>query len=660
MNTAAKNIEKRLSVSWIYLFGKILLVIALSRTKIIETYPFGIAFSAVFAEENAIAAIAALVFGMLWAGKWTAAKYISAILIYVAAVRFRKLKNLQVKAVALGAALIVSAAVTAMKAGASVAEFILIVPETFAVGGLFYLFSSEKKDGMTEYAKGILLVGACLGGFYGIKIPYIAADFAILAGVLAIMCVSYSCDAAIAALTGAVLGIMILTENPESIATAGIFALSAASASVVAKMGKAGVSTGFLSGVTVCVLCMGRLGALSIADIFAAPIIFLLLPENLLMRIEDMLNGIFITDGIENEMVAEKLKTVARAVGDLGNGVKILSENAVKENDLYEAVCERVCKGCRNYAYCVEEDAAAAMTELKEVIERDGFLNFSNAPQRFGNLCIRSENLMREFSHLYELYKQNEVHKGEAAYDRNIVINQYDEISNIIDSLSQSVSDSREKTENFEVSVAVCQEPRGEQEINGDTVIHFKKGSRYFVILCDGMGSGKAAREISSLSARLFSEFLNSGISKQAAVKMINSALALNVDRESFSSADILEIDLVTGEAEFMKIGSAQSFVKSGNTVGEISSSALPIGILESIEVMPQKVSLLQNDMILMISDGIGEASSGIMKNEWIKKLLLSGESSDEALARRFLESAKSRTVYSDDMTCVIVRLKKA
>ena len=141
---------------------------------------------------------------------------------------------------------------------------------------------------------------------------------------------------------------------------------------------------------------------------------------------------------------------------------------------------------------------------------------------------------------------------------------------------------------------------------------------------------------------------------------MINSALALNADRESFSSADILEIDLVTGMAEFLKIGSAQSFIKKGQEIEEISSSALPIGILENIEVTPQRYMLSQTDMILMVSDGIGEASNGVMKNEWIKKLFRTKGLDDEELAKRFLESAKSRTVYSDDMTSVIVRLTSA
>ena len=141
---------------------------------------------------------------------------------------------------------------------------------------------------------------------------------------------------------------------------------------------------------------------------------------------------------------------------------------------------------------------------------------------------------------------------------------------------------------------------------------------------------------------------------------MINSAIALNADRESFSSADILEIDVCSGEAEFLKIGSAQSFMKRDNEVEEVSSSALPVGILERISVKPQKYKFSAGDEILMITDGIGEAGNGVLKNEWIKKIFVSSKGNCEERARQILDGAKARTVFSDDMTVVIIRLKYA
>lgn len=666
MNAYAKKIERTLTMPWIYTAFKMFLVIALSRTQIIGTYPFGIAYAAAFAEENALCAVIALAAGIAQDGA-DAVKYLLSALIYGVIVIIRKFKNTQVKAVALGSAVSIASAVSLFSAGATPARIILILPEAFLVGSLYQLFAGENREGILAYGKEIIITGACLGGLYGLETPYIGADAALFLGMIIIMSVSYSCGIPAAVLTGAALGFMIFIKSPSAVEMAGTFAIAAAVSSVLSRTGKTGTGAGFLSGVTVSVLCMGDLGALSVSDIFTAPVIFLLLPETVAVKIGSRINNAFYSaehEG-EGEMIAERLKTVAQAVGDLGNGVKILSRDRKEKNDIFEPVRERVCRGCPNQTRCFgeREFAYGMMQELKQAMERDGCLSYSNAPKRFCNSCIRSEKMLSEFSHMYELYKQNELYKGEAVFDRNIAVNQYGEFSSIINGLSQTVAvmpKTETESERYEVSAAVCQESGDGQETSGDTVMHFKNGNKYFVILCDGMGSGRTAHEISSLAARLFAEFLCSGIDKKSAVNMINSALALNADRESFSSADILEIDLVTGEAEFLKIGSAQSFIKRGHEIEEISSSALPIGILENIKVVPQRRMLTHGDMILMVSDGIGEASSGVMKNDWIKKLFLSGTASDGEMAKRFLEGAKSRAVYRDDMTSVVIRIKTA
>lgn len=666
MNAYAKKIEGALSVPWIHTAFKMFLVIALSRTQIIGANPFGIAYAAAFAEENPVCAIIALAAGVSLGGEAEAIKYIISGLMYGVIIYLRNFKNYQVRAVALGTAVIAGSAVSLFSIGITPARIALIFPEAFAVGGLYQLFSGEKKEGILAYGKEIIITGACLGGLYGIKIPYVDADLSLFFGMIIIMSVSYSSGIPISVLTGAVLGFMIFIKSAYPIEMTGTFAIAAAMASVLSKTGKAGTGAGFLSGVTVSVLCMGDLSALSVADIFTAPVIFLILPEILAVKIGSRINDAFGSEQSERkgEIIAERLKTVAQAVGDLGSGVRILSAEEKSENDVFETVFERTCRGCKNRVKCYHERETVfdIMKELKQVMEHDGFLNYSNVPKKVYRTCVRSEKLIDEFSHMYELYKQNEVYKGEAVYDRNIALNQYRDFSNIISGLSQTVTvmpKTEIQSEKYSVNVAVCQEAREGQEISGDTVIHFREGNKYFVILCDGMGSGRSAHEISSLTAQLFSEFFCSGIDKKSAVNMINSALALNADRESFSSADILEIDLITGEAEFLKIGSAQSFIKRGQEIEEVSSSTLPIGILENINVMPQRYALEQNDIVLMLSDGIGEASNGVMKNEWIKKLFLKEEKSVDELAKRLLDGAKSRAVHKDDMTSVIVKIKE-
>ena len=292
MNTYVTKVERALSASWVYTLGKMLLVIALSRTQIVGMNPFGIAYAAFFAEENALCAFLALLMGVT-AGGGAVIKYILAALIFAATVYIRKFKDFSVKAVALGVSMIVASAISLFKVGATPARIILIVPEAFMVGGLYQLFSNDKGQGFLAYGKETILAGACLGGLYGLKIPYIDVDLAILSGMIITMSAAFSSGVPVAVLTGTVLGFLIFVKSPYAVEMTGIFAISAAVSAVIGKTGKAGASAGFLSGMTLGVLCIGNLSALSVADIFTAPVIFMLLPERVVVKMGTRINNIF-------------------------------------------------------------------------------------------------------------------------------------------------------------------------------------------------------------------------------------------------------------------------------------------------------------------------------------------------------------------------------
>ena len=140
---------------------------------------------------------------------------------------------------------------------------------------------------------------------------------------------------------------------------------------------------------------------------------------------------------------------------------------------------------------------------------------------------------------------------------------------------------------------------------------------------------------------------------------MINSALMLKADQESFSTVDILEIDTETGECEFLKVGSAQSFIKKKKEIEVVSSKSLPVGIFENTDAIPEKYSLAHGDIILMMSDGVTEAGSGVLKNDWIKKLLLLEKRKPWEIADLIIVGAKGRTRFSDDMTCCVIKIEK-
>ena len=92
--------------------------------------------------------------------------------------------------------------------------------------------------------------------------------------------------------------------------------------------------------------------------------------------------------------------------------------------------------------------------------------------------------------------------------------------------------------------------------MSGDSIDTFvTEDYKQYVILSDGMGSGKRAMFESHITLKLLREFLQSGFGVKTSIDMINSALCLKLDYECFSTVDLLCIDLMTGICEFFKIG---------------------------------------------------------------------------------------------------------
>ena len=87
----------------------------------------------------------------------------------------------------------------------------------------------------------------------------------------------------------------------------------------------------------------------------------------------------------------------------------------------------------------------------------------------------------------------------------------------------------------YYVDIAVNSVPATVRPFPGDTVLYFEShDNKFYVILCDGMGSGNEASFESKMTAELLKEFIKSGIQANTAVNMINSSMALKTQSEVF------------------------------------------------------------------------------------------------------------------------------
>ncbi|SDF17063.1 stage II sporulation protein E [Sporolituus thermophilus] len=216
--------------------------------------------------------------------------------------------------------------------------------------------------------------------------------------------------------------------------------------------------------------------------------------------------------------------------------------------------------------------------------------------------------------------------------------------------------------QSYQVLTGMASAAKDTKGVCGDTcmVMPLSRG-RVALVLSDGMGSGNEAATESGRAVKFLQRLLAAGFDVDLAVKTVNSMLVLRSPDETFATIDMAIIDTYSGEAEFLKIGSAPSFVKRVREVATIKSASLPIGILSQIEFDPVEVQLAAGDIIVMVSDGVADAPyRGPDKENWVANFLRRTASVEpQEIADKLLCQAQelSGAKLRDDMTVLVAKI---
>lgn len=203
-----------------------------------------------------------------------------------------------------------------------------------------------------------------------------------------------------------------------------------------------------------------------------------------------------------------------------------------------------------------------------------------------------------------------------------------------------------------------AKEPGG---VSGDTcAVRPVSRGRTALILSDGMGSGAAAASGSGYAVNFLQQLLTAGFDVSTAVKTVNSMLLIKMPGDMFATVDMAVVDTFTGETEFLKVGSAPSYVKRVREVSTINPATPPMGILENVEIEPVKRVLAPGDIVVMVSDGVIDAAKGADKETWVANFLrrMSSEQPQD-IAERVLRQAVefSGGTAKDDMAVLVAKV---
>ena len=195
------------------------------------------------------------------------------------------------------------------------------------------------------------------------------------------------------------------------------------------------------------------------------------------------------------------------------------------------------------------------------------------------------------------------------------------------------------------------------EKVSGDTHSVIRINDHTFLMaLSDGMGSGEYARKVSESAISLIEAFYRAEVPRDTVLKTINKLLSFNRD-ERFTCIDIVGVDLNTGRADFVKIGSPAGVIIREGEIKVIESTSLPMGILENLRPTVCTEKVTSGDIIVFMSDGITSAfPSASDLYEFLQEL---NPLNPQNLADKILAAALDRTdhVATDDMTVVCTRL---
>ncbi len=209
----------------------------------------------------------------------------------------------------------------------------------------------------------------------------------------------------------------------------------------------------------------------------------------------------------------------------------------------------------------------------------------------------------------------------------------------------------------FDAAFGVAYAIKSGERVSGDTHSVIRINEHCFLMaLSDGMGSGEYARKVSESAISLIEAFYRAEMPEDTILKTINSLLSFNRD-ERFTCIDISAVNLETGRADFVKIGSPAGIILREGEIRILESTSLPLGILDNLRPTVSCETLKSGDLVVFMSDGITSAfPSQTDLYEFLQELK---PLNPQNLADTILAAALDKTGHKacDDMTVLCTRI---
>ena len=316
-------------------------------------------------------------------------------------------------------------------------------------------------------------------------------------------------------------------------------------------------------------------------------------------------------------------------------------EAPIDEAALMTKAVDRACGTCPGRKDCKERAAAGA---LPATLLQQPLIHTDDVPVE----CKKRNRLMLELRRSQDQYRTLKAERDRHQEYRGAVIQQYRFLAEFLEDLADQLPRRGEQERpRFQPEVAVCSS--GKELANGDRCLWFAGPQcRYYLLLCDGMGTGVGAAAEARAAGDMLRRLLMAGYPAAYALRSINSLCTLRGSAGAVTM-DLAEVYLDSGKVMLYKWGAAPSWLLSTNGAEQIGRGGPPPGIsvAECTETV-DRLSLRHGQLLVLLSDGIDPEVVA-------QQIDLMTDEPPGSLAAKLLEAG--RTAGTDDTTAAVLRL---
>ena len=299
---------------------------------------------------------------------------------------------------------------------------------------------------------------------------------------------------------------------------------------------------------------------------------------------------------------------------------------------------ERACGGCPNRKQCRDVQ-----------IPEDSLSRHYTDASELGIPCKKPGRMLLELRRSQEQLRSLRADRRSREQYRDAAAQQYQFLAEFLRQQADELPRRGERLRaRYQAEVGVC--TAGKEAANGDRCLWFSgTRCRYYILLCDGMGTGLGAAQEGRTAAEMLRQMLTAGFPAEYALRSLNSLCVLRQIAGAVT-VDLAEICLDSGKVTLYKWGAAPSWLLRRTGAEKIGTAGPPPGlsVTEARETV-ERLSLRRGEALILTSDGVdGE--------DVLRRLRIDPAEPPGEVATLLVEHGSAQE--ADDATAAVIRLR--